>query len=75
MKFRVIAGTHYQDRKRYVKGEVVSSTQDLVKLFTGKFEKLPDTVQSSVGASSPPPTPGTPPKKKAKPAPVEEDDE
>jgi len=76
MKFRVIAGTHYQDRKRYVKGQVVSSPQDLVKLFTGKFERLPDTVESSAGSAGPPPTPGTPPKKKTVKKPVvEEDDE
>jgi len=75
MKFRVIAGTHYQDNRRYTKGQVVSSTQDLVKLFTGKFEVVPDTVQSSAGAAGPPPPPVPPKKKKTAPKVEETEDE
>lgn len=59
MKFRLTSGTHYEGGKRYVKGQVVTSSENLVKLFVNKFEAVPDVTESSVGSSSPPPPPGT----------------
>ncbi len=75
MKFRVMSGTHYEGGKRYTKGQVVSSLEDLVKLFVNKFEKVAEATEASVGSSSPPPPPSAKkPAKKAVPK-NEEDDE
>jgi len=38
--YKVAAGIHHQDGKKYKKGEVVESAQDLTVLFPEKFTKL-----------------------------------
>jgi hypothetical protein len=39
-RYRVVAGTHNEGGREYVKGDVIVSESDLVKLFVGKFEDM-----------------------------------
>lgn len=45
MKFKLLRGTHVQDKKTYSKGNVVSSERNLAKIFPGKFDKLPSAAE------------------------------
>jgi hypothetical protein len=42
-KFRVVAGVHIEGNKRYKKGQIVESPNDLIKLFPQKFERVSGT--------------------------------
>lgn len=39
-KFRVIAGTHMEGKKAYVKGKIVKSSSNLAALFVNKFTEV-----------------------------------
>jgi len=53
-KFRVIVGTHIQNKKSYTKGKIVKSTKDLTKAFVGKFVEVG---RQDIGAEEETPTP------------------
>ena len=44
MFFKVKKGVHEEGGKRYVKGDVVKSDSNLVKLFTNKFEQVQSNI-------------------------------
>jgi len=39
-KFKVIAGSHVENKKVYSKGQIVRTERDLVKMFAGKFVEM-----------------------------------
>lgn len=39
-KYRVKNGTHFENGKTYVKGDIVESTLDLTKVFVNKFSRI-----------------------------------
>lgn len=39
-KFRVLVGTHIENKRAYTKGKIVKTTRDLCKLFVGKFVEV-----------------------------------
>jgi hypothetical protein len=41
--FQVIAGEHQGNKRKYVKGEIFQSVNELDKLFEGKFQRIPNT--------------------------------
>lgn len=41
--FQVIAGEHQGNKRKYVKGEIFQSVNELDILFAGKFQRIPNT--------------------------------
>ena len=40
MKYKVLIGTHVENRRRYNKGDVIETERPLTTKFPGKFEKV-----------------------------------
>lgn len=51
-KFRIKAGSHVQDGKRYVKGDVVENNANLAELFKEKFEPVAEDATSTANQPS-----------------------
>lgn len=54
--FRILAGTHFQSGREFKKGEVVSSSSDLVSVYPNKFELVVEEKPAPIPAAETPST-------------------